>query len=48
MRTGSYAPKYLLGDHLGSASVLVNADGSGAANARLQPLVHAKTLNLMG
>jgi len=29
MRTGSDAPKYLLGDHLGSASVMVNADGSG-------------------
>jgi len=29
MRTGSDAPKYLLGDHLGSTSVTVNADGSG-------------------
>ncbi len=29
MRTGSEAPKYLLGDHLGSTSVTVNADGSG-------------------
>ncbi|MCC6958162.1 MAG: hypothetical protein IT316_15275 [Anaerolineales bacterium] len=29
MRTGGGAPKYLLGDHLGSTSVLVNGDGSG-------------------
>jgi hypothetical protein len=29
MRTGGETPKYLLGDHLGSTSALVNADGSG-------------------
>jgi hypothetical protein len=34
MRTGSEAPKYLLGDHLGSTSVRVNADGSGLNGER--------------
>ncbi len=37
MRTGSDAPKYLLGDHLGSTSVMVNADGSGLQTQGYMP-----------
>jgi len=37
MRTGSEAPKYLLSDHLGSASAVVSADGTAAQTQGYYP-----------